>query len=60
MSDRLDVYGLACLCELPDEVRVDRKRIDGALAELGLVGLALQVGSDDVGPICSDPRCPND
>ncbi len=41
MSERLDVYGLACLCELPDEVRVGRNGIDAALDELGLVGLAL-------------------
>ncbi len=60
MIERLDVYGLACLCKLPDEVRVGRKGIDVPLAELGLVGLALQVGSDIVGPVCGDPWCPGD
>ncbi len=45
-----------CLRKMPDEIRVGRNGINPALAELELVRLTLQVGSDNVDFVCGDPR----
>ncbi len=56
VSESLDVDCLGGLRELADEIGVSAHSINAALAELGLVRLALQVGGDIIGPVCGDPR----
>ncbi len=51
VGKRLNVDCLGGLRELPDEIGVGAQSINAGLAELGLVGLALQVRSDDVGSV---------
>ena len=56
VSESLDVDCLLCLRDMSDEIGVGAQSIDAALAEFTLVRLALQVGGDDIGPVCGDPR----
>ena len=61
MGERVDRLLLLRSRELSDKVCVGAYDIDPGLTQLRLVGLAFQVGSDDVCAIPRrDPRCPVD